>query len=77
VNLGALVVITVIGFGLTSSAVTWLGWQGYIFRLIGLDSASEFAATDIGVLVALVLGLLTPIAFGISMIRRQEAAQTD
>ncbi len=34
-NLIALVVITVIGFGLTTATITWLSWQGYVFGLLG------------------------------------------
>jgi hypothetical protein len=33
------------------------------------------ASSDIGVLVALVIGLITPLAAGISTVRRQELAE--
>jgi hypothetical protein len=72
-NLIGLVLITAVGFALTSATVTWLSWQGYGFALFGVPLDSDLAATDVGVLVALVLGLLTPIASGIPAIRRQES----
>jgi len=77
VNLGAFVVISAIGFALTSATISWLSWQGYGFAALGVESTSELAATDMGVLVALALGLLTPIVLGIPAIRRQEAEYAD
>ena len=74
VNLPALAVITALGWGLTTATVAGLGWQGYVFRLAGVDPAGDLAASDLGVIVALVLGLLVPIVSGIPAIRRQEAA---
>jgi hypothetical protein len=71
-NLSALVLASAIGFGLTTASVGWLSWQGYLFPLLGVAGASEVAASDLGVLVALVLGLLVPIVGGIPAIRRQE-----
>ncbi|MHB1235754.1 MAG: hypothetical protein ACYCZK_08780, partial [Microbacteriaceae bacterium] len=74
VNLVMLVVASIVGFGLTSASVGWLNWQGYLFPVFGAPAGSAFASTDIGVLVALALGLLTPIVAGIPRIRAQEAA---
>ena len=72
VNLGALLAITVLGYGLTTATVTLLSWQGYLFALGGAPLDGELAGTDLGVLVALLLGILTPIVSGIPAIRRQE-----
>jgi purine-cytosine permease-like protein len=72
-NLIALVVISAIGFGLTTATITWLGWQGYGFTLLGMPLDSDLAASDVGVLVALVLGILVPLVGGVPAIRRQEA----
>ena len=74
VNLGALVGISLLGWGLTTATVTLLSWQGYLLALGGLPLDSPLAASDLGVLVALVLGILTPIVSGIPTIRRQETA---
>lgn len=71
-NFIGLIVVSVIGWGLTTATVAWLGWQGYLFGLLGAPIDGDFAGTDIGVLVALVLGLLLPIVAGIPAIRRQE-----
>ena len=75
VNLSMLIVASVIGFGLTTAAVGWLGWEGYLFTAFGVPLSSDLAGTDLGVLVALALGLLTPLAAGVPTIRRQERAQ--
>jgi purine-cytosine permease-like protein len=73
VNLSALVVIIAVGFGLTTASVAGLTWQGYLFPLLGLPIDGAAAGTDLGVIVALVLGLLVPITAGIPGIRKQEA----
>jgi hypothetical protein len=74
VNLGAFIVITAIGFGLTSSSVDWLSWQGYISAPTGVPILDDLAGADVGVIVALVLGLLVPLISGRAAIARQEAA---
>jgi purine-cytosine permease-like protein len=74
VNLPALVAISVVGWGLTTATAAGLGWQGYAFSLLGVPLAGELASSDLGVVVALLLGILTPIVSGIPAIRRQEAA---
>jgi purine-cytosine permease-like protein len=75
VNVPMFVVISAIGFAFTTATVSWLTWQGYGFGLLAIDLTSELAASDLGVLVALVLGLLTPVVAGIPSIRKQEATE--
>ncbi len=75
VNLVGLFVISAIGFGLTTATIAWLGWQGYGFGLLGVPLDSDLATSDVGVLVALALGILLPIVAGIPAIRKQEAAR--
>lgn len=70
----ALAVLSAVGFGLTSASVPWLAWQGYLFSALGVASDSVLASTDIGVLVALLLGIVVPLATGIPAVRRQETA---
>jgi purine-cytosine permease-like protein len=77
VNLSAFILISAIGFALTSATIEWLSWQGYGFMALGVDLSSELAGTDLGVLVALVLGILTPIIAGIPAIRRQESGRPE
>jgi purine-cytosine permease-like protein len=74
-NVLALLVITGIGYGLTTATVSWLSWQGYGFTALGMPLSGELAASDLGVLVALALGILTPVIAGVPAIRRQEAAR--
>ncbi len=71
-NLVMLVLASAIGLGFTSATVVGLGWEGYLFGAVGIALSSPLGGTDVGVLVALVLGLLTPFVGGISTIRRQE-----
>ena len=74
-NFSMLVVASVIGLGFTSASVPGLGWEGYLFTAVGVSLASPLGSTDVGVLVSLALGLLTPLVAGISTIRRQERQQ--
>ena len=74
VNLSALVGITIVGWGLTTALLTGLQWQGYGYLLLGVPLGSDLAGSDLGVLVALVLGLIVPLVSGVPTIRRQEAA---
>lgn len=74
VNLGMLVVASVVGLGLVSSDLPWLRWEGYLFRLVGASPEAGIGTSNIGVVVALVLGLLTPMVAGIPAVRRQERA---
>jgi hypothetical protein len=75
VNLPMFFVITGIGFGFTTATVSVLSWQGYFFPYLGIPIDSLLATADIGVFVALMLGLVTPIVTGIPMIRHQESWQ--
>ena len=75
VNLPMFFVITGIGFGFTTATVSVLSWQGYLFPYLGVSVDSIFAATDLGVFIALLLGILTPIIAGIPGVRRQESWQ--
>ncbi|MBC7404013.1 MAG: cytosine permease [Microbacteriaceae bacterium] len=74
-NFSMLVVASVIGLGFTSASVPGLGWEGYLFTAVGVPLASPLGSTDLGVLVSLALGLLTPLVAGISTIHRQELQQ--
>lgn len=71
-NLGMLAAATVVGLGLISSDLPWLRWEGYLFRLLGIPPGSDLGMTNIGVVVALGIGLLTPIVAGVPALRRQE-----
>lgn len=73
VNLPALLIVTGIGFGLTTASVSWLQWQGYLLSVLGIPIDSELAGADLGVFVALLIGVLVPVITGVPTIRRQEA----
>jgi nucleobase:cation symporter-1, NCS1 family len=73
---GLVVLGTVLGWGLvTNAAAGWLDWQGYLLGPLGLggkDGAWAFA--NLGVLVALVVGLAGTVLLSRGRIRSQEAA---
>jgi purine-cytosine permease-like protein len=75
VNLAMLVVAAVIGYGFTTASIPWLHWEGYIFTSLGVKLSSNLAGTDIGVLVALVFGLLITFIVGVPAIRKQERSR--
>lgn len=72
VNFLGLIVVSLIGLGLISSTAAGLSWEGFLFGPLGAGSGSPFATSDIGVFVALLLGLAVPLAAGVPAIRRQE-----
>jgi purine-cytosine permease-like protein len=76
-NLAGLVVISAIGFGLTSAVLPGLDWQGYLLPFLGLAGDDPLLTSDVGVLAALVLGLLLPLVSAVPAIRRQERALLD
>jgi hypothetical protein len=71
-NLAMLVLASVIGLGLVRSSTPWLQWEGFLYRLIGINPDGDLGMSNIGVLVALGLGLITPLVAGIPAVRRQE-----
>jgi nucleobase:cation symporter-1, NCS1 family len=74
-NLAMLVVASAVGLGFVSSSLPWLAWEGYLFRALGVDPHAGIGASNIGVVIALAVGLLTPMVSGIPAVRRQERAQ--
>ncbi len=77
VNLIMLVVATAIGYGLTTASIPWLDWQGYLFTRLGVKLSSDLAGTDVGVLAALVFGLLITFIVGVPAIRKQERSRAE
>jgi purine-cytosine permease-like protein len=71
-NLLGFLIISALGFGLSSATFPGLTWQGYLFPLLGVAPEDPLATSDVGVLVALVLGIIVPLATAIPAIRRQE-----
>jgi hypothetical protein len=72
VNFLAFLLLTGVGFGLSSATFPGLTWQGFLWPLIGIAPDDPLATSDVGVLVALVLGIIVPLATAIPAIRRQE-----
>ena len=69
----SLVVGTVLGWGLVvNTAASWLNWQGYLLFLIGCKDGSG-AAANLGVIVALIIGLAGLLIFQRGDIAKQEA----
>jgi purine-cytosine permease-like protein len=74
--IAVIVVSSAVGWGLvTSTSASWLTWQGYLLgpvHLGGKTGAWQYA--NLGVLAALVIGLVVTFAFQRSAVAAQEAA---
>ena len=68
--LGGLVVASIVGWGLITSAEPGFTWLGYLFNPLHLD-IKVWGGTSIGVVVALVIGFIVPF-LNIKRIRKQE-----
>ncbi|GAB3087769.1 purine-cytosine permease family protein [Isoptericola nanjingensis] len=68
---------TAIGWGLvTNTYAGWLSWQGYLLGPLGLGGRDgQWAGANLGVLVALALGLLGTFVLSARAVRRQESVQ--
>src|SRR4051794_12783625 len=71
-NLALLIAGTVIGWGTVTSDLPWLEWEGYLFRLVGIDEHAGIGTSNIGVVIALVIGQLGVLVSGAPAVRRQE-----
>ncbi|NEG69776.1 purine-cytosine permease family protein [Bifidobacterium choloepi] len=64
---------TIVGWGLVvNTAAGWLNWQGYFLGLFG-GKDGTWASANLGVIVALAIGLLGSLIFQAKDIREQEA----
>ncbi len=75
-NVAALVLLTVLGFGLRSAELGALAWQGYLqqpLAALGVPVIDAVASGG-GVIVALLLGLVWSLATAGPRIRRQQSA---
>jgi hypothetical protein len=72
VNLAGLVVIAAIGYGFVDGGASWLGWEGFGWRLLGVGASEPIAGVDLGVPIALVLGIVLTLVSAVPAIRRQE-----
>ena len=75
INFIGLFAVSAVGFGLTSATIAGLDWQGFLFPVFGVAADDPLATSDVGVLVALLLGLVIPLVSAIREIRRQEDAK--
>jgi len=68
---------TAIGWGLvTNTSAGWLSWQGYLLGPLGLGGKEgAWAYAGLGILVALVIGLLGTLIGSAKAVRRQEGRE--
>ena len=71
--LAGFAVAIVAGFGFTTAQAPWLAGQGYLFAVAGIPLDGDVASADLGVILALLAGLATPLLAGTRAIRHQEA----
>jgi len=76
VPIGLVVLGTVLGWGLvTNSSAGWLAWQGYLLDVVRLGGRKgPWAGAGLGVLVALLVGLLGTLLLSRGRVRAQESA---
>lgn len=70
INLLGWLLATAIGLGLVRSELVEFRWTGYLLPYFA--NADFWQLSSAGVIIALALGLLLPVAFGIPRIKRQE-----
>ncbi|GAB3798181.1 hypothetical protein GCM10028798_10320 [Humibacter antri] len=73
-NVVGLVVISAIGLGFMRADTPWLRWEGYLYRLMGVAPHGPLASADLGVLLALALGLALGVVAGRRAVPAQESA---
>lgn len=73
--LGSMIAGTLLGWGLVTSdsSLIALSWQGFIFDLLGVAQDSTWRASDLGVIIALIIGFAGTWALGRGRVRRQQA----
>ncbi len=74
-SIALLIVGTVIGWGLiTNNTVGLLDWQGYFLGPFGLGGKTgQWAYSDLGVVIALVVGFVGYFLYGVRAVRGQES----
>lgn len=73
VNLVMFLVASAAGWAFTSATTVGLTWQGYGWQLAG--ATEPVSTSDAGVLIALAVGLLTPLVAGIPALRALQAEE--
>ncbi|MFM8893975.1 MAG: purine-cytosine permease family protein [Actinomycetales bacterium] len=73
--LGSMIAGTMIGWGLVSADTSAfiLAWQGFLFDALNVPALSTWRASDIGVIVALLIGFAGTLLIGRARIARQES----
>jgi purine-cytosine permease-like protein len=72
-SIGLVVFGSVVGWGLvTNSLAGWLSWQGYLLGPIG-GKDGQWAYANLGVIAALIIGLVGHIVLSRKEIKKQEA----
>jgi purine-cytosine permease-like protein len=76
VTVGVLVVSSIVGFGFVASpdtSITWTLWEGYFYKLLNITGDnSAWYWSNIGILLAIVVGFVGQLALGGAAVREQE-----
>ncbi|MEY4348991.1 MAG: hypothetical protein RL719_288 [Actinomycetota bacterium] len=76
VSVSVLVVASVVGFGFVASPdqeITWTLWEGYLYSALGINGDnSSWYWSNMGVLLAIVVGFVGKLALGGAAVKKQE-----
>jgi len=76
VTVGVLVVSSIVGFGFVASpdaSITWTLWEGYFYKMLNITGDnSAWYWSNIGILLAIVVGFVGQLALGGAAVRKQE-----
>jgi hypothetical protein len=70
-SVSGFIVAVMVGLGYVQSGHPWFSWTGYLIKVSG--GAAFWNESQLGLGIAFLIGAITPVAFGIGRIKRQEA----
>jgi purine-cytosine permease-like protein len=77
VSVSVLVVASVVGFGFVASpdtSITWTLWEGYLYAVLDINGDnSSWYWSNMGVLLAIVVGFVGKLALGGAAVKKQES----
>jgi purine-cytosine permease-like protein len=77
ISVSVLVVASVVGYGFVASpdpTIFWTTWEGYLYAALGINGDnSSWYGSNVGVLLAIVVGFVGKLALGGAAVKKQES----